>query len=61
MIVYIYINASFSVLPTLTFPHCVHKYKFSTRFIAAIFLDSIYMCYYTILVFLTYFTVCKRL
>ena len=26
MVVYIYINATFSICPTLSFPHCVHKF-----------------------------------
>ena len=35
------VNATFSILPTLTVPHCVSK--FPTRFTGTIFIDSIYM------------------
>ena len=66
-------NVALSIHPTLSFP-TVSASLFSTsvslfyscpanRFISTIFLDSTYMCYYTIFVFLfrTYFTLYNRL
>ena len=64
----VYISMLLSVCLTLPFPCCTHKSVFyvcisANSLISIIFLDSIYMCKYTIFFFLifTYFTLYNRL
>ena len=69
MVMYIF-QSTLSIHPPLSFPTvstvhslCLCLYSFpANRFIGTIFLDSMYMHYYTIFIFLfmTYFTPCNR-